>query len=330
MSALTETLAGRRKSAQSALQKRSIGMNKKYGLGSFAPVPKRKNPYVSPKPGGGSSPTPGPATAPPANANLAGVAQQQRDILNKKPVSLDMEISYESDPVLARIKALGSQNVANAKSEAVALRKQAVLDTGLADVGQEIGLDSATVEAARLNPFSTSREIERSSAEAGRDLDESLNQQNLFYSGARVGKISDLALNTTRARTKLSGDLRLALAGIDSGVLSAEQAAAREEADVLEQVAAAERERAFQEQYLRILAGGQAPDSEYEVDQFSPMQTEPVTVEPMQTEPVTVEPPLELAYDTPQQTKWIVDPETGQLIEVPFDFQPRGSNLAMY
>lgn len=49
----------------------------------------------------------------------------------KPQPTTEVEVSYESDPTLARIKALGSMNVANAKAEAEATRKQALIDSGL-------------------------------------------------------------------------------------------------------------------------------------------------------------------------------------------------------
>jgi hypothetical protein len=182
------------------------------------------------------------------------VLAQQRNAANKAPVSTDINVSYESDPLLARIRALSTQNVANAKTEAEALRKQAIIDSGLVDVGQEIGVDANTIEAARQNPFSTRATIEREAMERGRALDESLNQGNLFYSGFRAQQLSDLARERAEAESVLAGDIRTALGGISQGVLDAEALAAQQEQEVLQQIAAQEQQNIADQAYLDSLA----------------------------------------------------------------------------
>ncbi len=190
-------------------------------------------------------------------ANQQGVNKQQAAIESRAPVSTQLNVSYESDPVLARIKALGTQDVANARAEADALRKKAIIDSGLGDVGAEIGLDQGTLQAAAANPFSTSATIQREQAARGRDLDESLNQQNLFYGGHRANQLTDLATSGAQQQAALQGDIRSLLGGINSGVTQVEQQTALREQEALEAQAEQQRQAALQQSYLDALY---APD----------------------------------------------------------------------
>jgi hypothetical protein len=217
--------------------------------GKVVPVMKRANPYqpYAPKKPNASS------VQSPLTANAMGAAAQQAAIQNRAPVSTQLNVSYESDPVLARIRALGTQDVANARSEAEALRKKAIIDSGLTDVGQEIGVDQNTLQAAQQNPFSTRAELERAMQTRGRELNESLNQQNLFYGGYRADQLSDLARSGAQQQSALTGDIRGLLGGISQGVTTAEQEAARAEQAAIEQAAEDARIAALQQAYLDAL-----------------------------------------------------------------------------
>lgn len=235
--------------------------------GKLVPVPKKKNPYIKPQRGGGSGATSSPSSPTSGSINLAGSNAQQRALAAKPAVSTDLEVNYESDPTLARIKALGQQNVGNAETEAAALRKQAVIDTGLADVGQEIGLDAATIQAARENPLSVAARLAREQALRTQQLDESLNQQNLFYSGHRGTQLGNLGMDALAEQNQLVRDLRSALGGIDSGVLEARQNAALDEQVAMEEAAQRAHETAQQEAFnnalAAILSGGEASADPY-------------------------------------------------------------------
>lgn len=217
--------------------------------GNIAPVTKRRNPYVSPNPGGGSGPTT------PATSQRQGVDAQTRALANKPPVSTTLDVNYESDPVLAKIKALGTKSVGDAEAEAEALRKQAVIDTGLADIGAEIGLDAATLQAARENPLSVAQRLTREGRLRGNELDESLNQQNLFWSGHRGTQLANLAQSQMEEQANLARDLRAALGGIDAGVLEARNAAALQEQDALGDAAARAQQAAMEQAFWDALAG---------------------------------------------------------------------------
>ena len=228
---------------------------KKTTQGKVVPVMKQSNPYTnrSWKP----KATPAPARP---NANQLGAQQQQRTIENQAPVSTALNISYESDPVLARIRAMGTQDVANARAEAEALRKQAIIDSGLTDVGAEIGVDQSTLQAAAANPFSTQATLQRTQQERGRQLDESMNQQNLFYGGHRATQLEDLARSGAQAQAGLQGDIRSLLGGINTGVTERETAAALAEQEALAQIAEQERQAALQQSFLDALYAPEVTD----------------------------------------------------------------------
>lgn len=235
--------------------------------GKVVPVTKSKNPYVKPTPGGGSG-----ATVPVARAgNQAGVDAQTRAQANRPAVSTDVEVNYESDPVLAKIKALGQQSVGNAQTEAAKLRKQAIIDTGLADVGAEIGLDAGTLQAARENPLSVAARIQRESALRNAQLDESLNQQNLFYSGYRGTQLGNLGRDVMEEQANLSRDLRAALGGIDQGVLDAQSEATAREQEAISNAAAAAQAAAQQQAFMEALLSVTAPETAGGGAPFDPM-----------------------------------------------------------
>jgi hypothetical protein len=230
---------------------------KKPTQGKVVPVMKKASPY---KPISVKKPTsPSLSSSGNPSVNAMGVAAQQQAMANRNPVSTQLNVSYESDPVLARIRALGTQDVANARSEADSLRKKAIIDSGLTDVGAEIGVDQNTLQAAGANPFSTAALLKKEQAERGRQLDESLNSQNLFYGGYRAQQLQDLASSGAQQQTALTGDIRDLLGGISGGVTDAEQAAAQAEQAAMEQAAEEARMAALQQSYLDAIAAANAP-----------------------------------------------------------------------
>lgn len=221
--------------------------------GKLFPVPKKKNPYVRPNPQGGSGAV---STANPSSpSSQAQGSNAQQEKIQNKVVPMTFTANYESDPVLARIKALGQQSVNNALTEAQALRKQAIIDTGFTDIGNEIGLDSGTLQAAASNPFSLKAQLAKDFETRGRDLDESLNQNNLFFSGYRANQLNELNQNQASAQYQAARDLRAALAGIDKGVLSAQEAAALQEQEAITEAAKAAQEQAYMDAFLNSLYG---------------------------------------------------------------------------
>ncbi len=72
----------------------------------------------------------------------------------------------------------------------------------------------------------------------GRNLDESLNQNNLFYSGYRADELGDLARNTAESRSGLSRTITDILNQANNGVLTAERSAQEKELETLSCLAA--------------------------------------------------------------------------------------------
>jgi len=184
-----------------------------------------------------------------------GLSRQQ-DSIQKTLPSTKISVDYNADPILQRIKALGSQDVANARSNAQAAKTQAFIDSGMADLASQLGADTTTVEAARNNPFGVHQKIQQQGQERGRGIDESLNQQNLFYSGARAKALADLAQSQAEAETNAGQDLRSILGQADQGVLDAQSAASAREADALAQAESQQAQADMQQAWMEALAGG--------------------------------------------------------------------------
>lgn len=218
-----------------------------------------RNPYAPQVSRVGATPRMSAAPAVQQNnlANILGMQQQTRN--QGVAPSLDIKPNFVSDPILARIQAMKGQNMANARTEAEALRKQAVIESGLADVGQEIGLDANTLEAARQNPFSAARKIQDTSVERGRELDEALNQGNLFFSGHRANELGRLGRNTAEAQTDLGSQLRSLLGGVSGNLLAIEQEQLAAEQEALERSAAEQRQAALMQAYLDSLNAAMNP-----------------------------------------------------------------------
>jgi hypothetical protein len=130
-----------------------------------------------------------------------------------------------TDPILERIRALGKQNIDIARSQAAAARKQAILSSGLADVGQELGLDEGTLAAARTNPFSERANLERAATERRTSAEDAYNAGNLYYSGARIKGLGELETGRARQQSELMSAIRARLLGITEAEAKAEREA---------------------------------------------------------------------------------------------------------
>jgi hypothetical protein len=107
---------------------------------------------------------------------------------------------FSSDPLYQRIMALGEQRTEQANAAALSARTQDVIDYGDPDLARSLGLGDAAATAAARNPFSVLAGLARNEKAAPAALDESLNKQNLFYSGARGKQQSDLAMSLGQNR----------------------------------------------------------------------------------------------------------------------------------
>jgi hypothetical protein len=159
------------------------------------------------------------------NPNLYSSLAQQQQVQAQKPLpSLQFQAEYDYDPILMKISSFGDLAIADARSEAANLKKKALIEAGDADITRELaGDDQNTIDAAAANPFSTKKLLEKDYADRGVQLDQALNQQNLFYSGKRADDLTELERGRTKAYTDWSQVLRDLLGNVDSGLLVAEE-----------------------------------------------------------------------------------------------------------
>jgi hypothetical protein len=125
--------------------------------------------------------------------------------------------------VLSKLAALGEQSIANARSEAAALKKQTLIGSGSDKMARELGADENTINAAKQNSFGGAQLLQRDFGDRSRQLDEALNSQNLFYSGERVRQMGDLEFGRAKAETDFGARLREILSNIDQQLLAAEE-----------------------------------------------------------------------------------------------------------
>lgn len=147
------------------------------------------------------------------------------------------------DPTLQRIRARGQARIAEAQAEALRLRREAALEYGDEGLARELGLSDADIAAARDNPFSIRAKLAKARAEAPKQLDEDLNQQNLFYSGTRVARQSDLANSLLERESNAAGAIRSRLGDIQRGLTDTERDIEGENIGAEEDAAARLRDR---------------------------------------------------------------------------------------
>lgn len=181
--------------------------------------PRLQSPYPN-YPTGGS---PGAKVNFPQNANqgLFNSLAASRESAGTPTPSPNFQPEYQYDPILSRISAMGQMTSENARAEADALKKQAFISTGSGDLAQELGADQNTIDAASANSLSTEAKFKRDMAERAMQLDNSTNQNNLFYSGERVRQLEAQQRGALDARTNIGSSLRGVLSGLEGGVLAA-------------------------------------------------------------------------------------------------------------
>jgi hypothetical protein len=195
----------------------SASANRAGSAASSYPVPKVSNPYL--KLGAQTSFGSGGSR----NQGLyAGLLQSQQ--FQRPQVSTEFQTQYNFDPVLAKLSALGEMSIANARTEAANAKKQALIDAGSEEIARGVGADENTLSAAKANPFSTQAELMKQYQDRQRQMDESLNANNLFYSGERVRQMGELERGRAQAETQFGGNLRGLLSSIDAQLQAAEEA----------------------------------------------------------------------------------------------------------
>jgi hypothetical protein len=138
--------------------------------------------------------------------------------------------NISADPAVMAAQGLAAKMRATAQASALAKRKQAAIEYG--DPTGVEGIDAATSKAATENPFSVLKNLEHSYSTGKRDLEEGLNQSNLFYSGYRGQQLGEAARGYQGARhqagtnfkglmTDINDRLAEALLGADAQEASA-------------------------------------------------------------------------------------------------------------
>jgi hypothetical protein len=138
-------------------------------------------------------------------------------------------IDFSGDPILAKIRAMNAQNIANAENAALAGRKQQLIGYGFDPALQGLYPDEATAEAARQNPFSTLAQLLFNHQQQGQQLTEALNKANLFYSGERIKQTGLEGRNYTLQQSQAGNALQNALNTIANSVLAAKMQAQQAE-----------------------------------------------------------------------------------------------------
>lgn len=189
------------------------------GATSF-PVIKRANPYMT-----GNKSTGPTSSAPFAGQDLAAALMQQTQNRQISTPSNNFQDTYNYDPIQTKIRALGTQSVADANTNAAQLRKEAAINQGDPDLLRALGFDQNTVDAASGNPQSLTAQLNLDYQTRTKQLAESMQNQNLFYSGEYQNNLLNMAKGKATAQGNLGQSLRDLLSGADTGVLNASELA---------------------------------------------------------------------------------------------------------
>lgn len=170
---------------------------------TFTPVPLR-----APNPASPYTPYSPPGGAPPA-----------------MPGAGDTSVDYSQDPILLKAQALAKQQIADAESYAREAEAQNLILYGDPQlVKQTLGKNAKdTKQAAKNNPFSTVAELARWNQRSQVGLDENFNNQNLFYSTARLRGKALQSEDYQRQQSKTASQLQDVLAQIAQNLLATRQ-----------------------------------------------------------------------------------------------------------
>lgn len=184
------------------------------GSSSF-PVVKPANPFTSSQ----LRPMSAAASAPPVNPFSFQTAQAAKPAA---PTSTFAD-TYNYDPIQARIQALGAQSVANAHTNAAQIRKEAAINEGDPDLLRSLGFDTNTITAAQNNPQSLLAQLNLDYSNRHKQLGESMQADNLYYSGEYQKRLLELTQGQAAGQANIGQRLRDLLSGADTGVLDSEE-----------------------------------------------------------------------------------------------------------
>lgn len=214
----------------------------------------------------------------PYESSAAPAAQQGPPASATAPGGL---YSYDADPVLNQIAALGVKQREQATADANKQRQQLAVEYGDPDLAARYG-DPALAAAAAQNPFSLTAQLAYDYQQQQRALDEALNKQNLFYSGERIQQSGELERERSSQAAAIANALRGQLSGIDTGLASA--FASADQNDLQAQIDAYN--RALQ---VAIATGGIEPVAAPELQ--PPTQPPAPALEPPPSAPLASPPP---------------------------------------
>jgi len=142
--------------------------------------------------------------------------------------SFSSDVDYSSDPILQRVRALADSQMQQAQAQALAAEKTNLIRYGDPDLAAKVlGKDAGdTVDAARNNSFGTVPELNRWNARQLTNIDETRNQQNLFYSTTRQRDRALQQEDLVRQKTNTAAQLQDVLTGIANQLTQAKQQAA--------------------------------------------------------------------------------------------------------
>ena len=129
---------------------------------------------------------------------------------------------FSSDPILQQIMAEAQRQMAEAQANALAKREQLAVAYGDAS---GLGLDKSYETAAANNPFSVIHNAKRSYDQGVVSLEDALNKDNLFYSGARGTKLGEAATGFQRTNYGNQQRFRGSLQDVQSTLAQALQSA---------------------------------------------------------------------------------------------------------
>lgn len=169
-------------------------------------------------PGYGTRPARPPMMQQP-QVNPQATAQNQQ-----APMTPQVGYSFDADPILNQIQALSGQSRQDAETNAHALRLQLAQQYGDENLARQYGGESEAA-AAKGNPNSVLAQLAHSYELGQSGLEQALNQQNLYYSGARVKQLAELAQQYQSQQAGAAGQEQDALGGISSNLAAALHAA---------------------------------------------------------------------------------------------------------
>lgn len=171
-----------------------------------------------------------PAKAPQSIIPGAGTIQRPGDIIPAPPVAGNgaaptaagvNHYDLNTDPALQQIQSLVGMSNQQAQSSALKQRQDLLLaygDPGVA--GAVLGTSDPIAQAAGQNPNSTVAQLGQSHDRNVKQLLESLNGQNLGYSGYRVTQEQQVGQDYQNALAQAAAGLNSSLGGVDSNLAS--------------------------------------------------------------------------------------------------------------